>query len=129
MVYGADLKTLVNAGTPQPPPSITKASFVDRNSDGSLTIASYKHMPAIAGLRRAAEVGGTARVSVSCGEHSDRAAAEGGTAVVVDRCASASFEVTLTLVRRNAVEGSIPINDAGVESGGVVDASSELDAN
>ncbi|MET0285539.1 MAG: hypothetical protein ABW352_13750 [Polyangiales bacterium] len=131
VVYGADLKTLVNAGSTQPPPSVIKASYIDRESDGTLTISSYKHLPALRGLRRPAEVGGTTRISVSCGEHTDRAAAEGGTAVVVNRCPGASFDVTLTLTSRNAVEGSIPITgDAGVvDSGTVADASSLLDAN
>lgn len=132
-IYGADVKTLVNPAATQVPPSISKASFVERAADGSLTFSSYKRTPTLTGLQQVATVGATTRVQVTCGEHTDRAAAEGGTAIVAARCPSPTLDVTLTLTSRNVVQGSIPAAvgagpaDAGTD-GGVADASSLLDA-
>jgi hypothetical protein len=132
-VHGADMKTLLNSASTDVPPAIVRASFVEAAADGSLSISSWKHTPVLTGLRRASAVGGTTTVTLKCSTHSDRAAAEGGAAVIFDGCTTGSLNVALTLVSRNIVEGSIPAAvgagpaDAGVD--GAVDASSLLDAN
>jgi hypothetical protein len=125
-VYGADVKTLVNSASTSVPPAIAKASFVDREADGTLSLSSWKHTPVISGLTRTAST----RVSLKCGQHSDRAAAEGGAAIVVERCPSATLDVPLTLVSRNIVEGSVPtaVGAGPVDAGTVSDAASVLDA-
>ncbi|HEY6882301.1 MAG TPA: hypothetical protein VI299_29925 [Polyangiales bacterium] len=126
-VYGADVKTLVNSGSTSAPPSIAKASFVESAADGSLSFSSWKHTPVITGLVRASSVGGRTRVSLVCAEHTNRAAVEGGSAIVVERCPSATIDVELTLVSRNIVEGSIPVAvGAGPSDAGVGDAALEL---
>jgi hypothetical protein len=133
-VYGADMKSLLNGASTQVPPQMAKASFVDQAADGSLSISSWKHTPVVTGLRRAAAIGGTAHVAVSCATHADRAAVEGGSAIVSNACPTPTIDVTLTLVSRNIVEGSIPTAvgagpaDAGLD-GGTVDASSLIDAH
>jgi hypothetical protein len=60
---------------------------------------------------------GTTEVRIACAQHSDRAGAEGGAAIVVERCPSPQLTVSLTLTSRIAVEG-------GVETavGGGIDA-------
>jgi hypothetical protein len=80
----------------------------------------------ITGLAR----GASTRVSLKCGEHTDRAAAEGGAAIVVERCPSAELDVPLTLVSRNVVEGSVPtaVGAGPVDAGPASDAASLIDA-
>ncbi|HEX5658284.1 MAG TPA: hypothetical protein VFX59_13875 [Polyangiales bacterium] len=125
-VYGADVKTLVTSASTSAPPAVAKASFVDREADGTLSFSSWKHTPVISGFTRAA----TTRVAVKCGEHTDRAAAEGGAAIIVDRCPGATIDVALTRVSRNIVEGSVPVavGVGPVDAGVVSDAASLLDA-
>jgi hypothetical protein len=129
-VHGADLKTLVNSASTTVPPAVAKAAFVERASDGTLSFSTFKHTPVITGLARASTVGATSRVALRCAEHTDRAGAEGGAAIVVERCPSPTVEVTMALVSRNLVEGSVPtaVGIGPVDAGVVSDAASALDA-
>ncbi len=126
-VYGADVKTLINGASTGVPPSIAKASFVDREADGSLSISSWKHTPVITGLRR----GASSHVTLKCAEHTDRAGVEGGSAIVANRCPGATLDVVLTRVSRNVVEGSVPtaVGAGPVDAGTVSDAASLIDAH
>lgn len=126
-VYGVDAKSLVNADTRAVPPELTKISFLERANDGSLTLAAHKGTPVISGLVRQQDVGSATRVTLACGQHRDGAGAEGGAAIVVERCPAANLDVELVLTSRTPVQGGV---SAGVGSGeaedaGVVDADAE----
>jgi hypothetical protein len=113
-VYGVDTKALVNAGTRAVPPELTKISFLERAGDGSLTMLAHKHTPVISGLRRVSGESGSTRVSLACAEHENRAGAEGGAAIVLERCPAASIDVELMLTSRAPVSGGVA---AGVGGG------------
>jgi hypothetical protein len=125
-VYGADIKTLVNSASTSAPPAIAKASFVERAPDGSLSISSWKHTPVITGLTRTP----TTRVAIKCGEHTLHGA-DGEAAIMVEHCPGTTFDVAMTRVSRNIVEGSIPtaVGAGPVDAGTVSDAASPLDAH
>lgn len=113
-VYGADAKALVNAGTRAVPPELTKISFLERAPDGSLTMLAHRRTPVISGLRRVAGESGSTRVSLACAEHSNREAAQGGAAIVLERCPAATLDVDLVLTSRSPVAGAVA---AGVGGG------------
>jgi len=105
-VFGVDVKSLVNAGTSMVPPSLAKIAFVERQADGTLSFFSGTHAPLITGLRPAAAVSDTSHVSIVCGVHADRLAAEGGAAVIVNTCPSPTLDVELTLEARTGLSAA-----------------------
>lgn len=124
-VYGVDVKSLVNARTTSVPPELAKVSFLDQAEDGTLNMSAHKHIPVISGLARVRGESGTTHVSLVCATHTDRAAVEGGSALVLEHCPSATIDVELALTSRTRVEGSVAAGSgAGVEDAGV----SESDA-
>lgn len=106
-VYGVDLKSLVNADTTSVPPELMKVSFLDRGDDGALNFSSFKHIPVITGMQRVTGSSGDTHVGLRCATHSDRAAVEGGAAIVVERCPSSVIDLTLSLVSRTRVAGGV----------------------
>lgn len=123
-VYGVDTKTLVNADTRSVPPDFSKVSYVVREADGSLSLFSWKRS-LIAHFAEAAAPGDTSQASVVCGTHQDRAAAEGGAALVVESCPSENLTFPLTLVSRSTLGGS-PVAaelDGGTGDGGTAESS------
>jgi hypothetical protein len=125
-VYGVDAKSLVNAHTTSMPPELAKVSFLDRAEDGSLSISAHKHIPVITGLRRVSGASGSTHVSLACAVHGDRAAVEGGSAIVVEHCPAATIDVELALTSRTAVTGAVA---AGVGSGPVLEDAGVEDAH
>jgi hypothetical protein len=122
-LYGVDVKTLVNAQTNQVVPEISKVTFTSRAADGSLVFASHKNLPILTGLQRVSGGSGSTRVALACATHTDRAAAEGGAAIVLDSCPAPTLDVTLQLVAREPVVGGLTTAvgggpDAGVDAGG-----------
>jgi hypothetical protein len=119
-VYGVDAKTLVTPLGTSVPPEMTKISSILTEGDGSLSFRSFNDTPVITGFRRVAEELGTTHASIVCATNSDRAGAEGGAAIVMDVCPSASIDATFTLVGRRNLDGDIPLGlapqDAGVPS-------------
>jgi hypothetical protein len=126
-VYGVDAKSLVNARSTSVPPALTKISFLDAAADGSLNMSAQKHTPVITGLTRVTGESGTTHVSLVCGTHTDRAAVEGGSAIVVEHCPAATIDVELALTSRTRVEGGVA---AGTGEGPVLEDAgiSESDA-
>jgi len=116
-VYGVDVKSLVARDSASVPPEMAKISSLSTESDGSLSFRSFNGTPVISGFQRVAEEHGTTHASVACATHADRAGAEGGAAIVMDVCPSASIDVTFTLVGRRNLDGDIPLaldaRDAG----------------
>lgn len=123
-VYGVDVKSLVTSRTKAIPPEIMKVAFVERAADGSLTLSSFNRSPIITGLKRGASVGPSAQVV--CGTHADRAAAEGGAAIIVESCPARAIDVKLVQVARTVIEGSVPV---GIRDGGTDASISSLDAS
>lgn len=125
-VYGVDVKTLVTPLGTSVPPEMTKISAIVTENDGTLSFRSFNDTPVISGFRRVAEEFGTTHASIRCATHSDRAGAEGGAAIVMDACPSASIDATFTLVGRRNLDGDIPLSlapqDAGVADAGSADA-------
>lgn len=127
-IYGVDAKSLVNAETTMPPPDLSKVSFLDRAADGTLSFSSWKHAPILTNFQRVTGGDGVTRVRLACATHADRAAAEGGAAIVVDRCPAPLVEVALALTARSVVEGSIPTAVGAGPDGGAVMAPMTPDA-
>jgi hypothetical protein len=125
-VYGVDVKTLVTAASAAVPPEFSKVSFIDKESDDSFTFKSFNSSPILTGFHRVTEEGGTTTARVVCAEHTNRAGAEGGAAIVVEHCPSENIDVTFTLVGRTTLAGHIPeptLNaDAGAGDAGPGDA-------
>lgn len=121
-VFGADVKSLVNADTRSVPPELAKVSFLDRADDGSLSFSAHKHIPTLTGLQRVSGDSGSTHVGLSCATHGDRAAAEGGAAIVVEHCPAPVIDVTLQLSGRTSVAGGVSSGvgegpDAGPDAG------------
>ena len=130
-VYGVDLKSLVNADTTAVPPELMKISFLDRGDDGALSFSSFKHVPVITGMQRVTGSSGDTHVALRCATHGDRAAVEGGAAIMAQTCPSPVIDLTLSLVSRARVEGGVQAAvgggpDAGTDDtdAGVPDGSS-----
>jgi hypothetical protein len=124
-IYGVDAKSLVNAGTSAVPPVLSKVSFLDRAADGTLTMSAHKHTPIFSGFTRVSSESGSTHVQLACATHMDRAGAEGGAAIVLERCPSPTIDVELMLTSRAAVAGGVAagvgggvvLEDAGVSEG------------
>jgi hypothetical protein len=129
-IYGVDAKTLVTAASTSAPPEMSKISYVVSAGDGSVTFQSFNQSPIISGFRRVSEELGTTTASVKCTTHSDRAGAQGGSAIVVDTCPSANIDVTFRLVGRTLLDGELPnppsITDAGADAAPETDAAAPI---
>jgi hypothetical protein len=121
-VYGVDLKSLVNADTTAVPPELTKISYLDRADDGALSFSSFNHTPVITGMQRVTGSAGDTHVALRCVTHSDRAAAQGGAAIVAQSCPSPVIDLTLSLVSRSRVEGGVQAAVGGGPDAGFEDA-------
>jgi hypothetical protein len=126
-IYGVDVKSLVTAASRTAPPEMSKVSYVVPGNNDSVTFQSFNQSPIISGFRRVSEEFGTTTASIKCAEHSDRAGAEGGAAIVVEVCPSANIDVTFRLVGRTLLDGELPtppqVADAGADAApGPVDA-------
>jgi hypothetical protein len=132
-IYGVDAKTLVTAESRAVPPEFSKVSFVSHEDDDSFTFKSFNSSAILTGFHRVTEEGGTTTARVVCAEHSDRAGAEGGAAIVVEHCPSENIDVTFTLVGRSTLAGHIPeptlTPDAGAGDAGPGDAGVPADAS
>jgi len=128
-VYGVDVKTLVARDSASVPPDMAKISSISTDSDGALSFESYNGTPVISGFHRVADEHGTTHASILCATHDNRAGAEGGAAIVMDVCPSASIDATFTLVGRRHLDGDIPLtlepSDAGASDAGP-DATADL---
>lgn len=125
-VYGVDAKTLITADTTQVPPEFSKVSFVEQEDDDSFTFKSFNSSSILTGFSRVTNEGDTTTARVACAEHTNRAGAEGGAAIVVEHCPSENIDVTFTLVGRTTLAGHIPepslSPDAGAGDAGAGDA-------
>jgi hypothetical protein len=127
-VYGVDVKTLVTAQSRSVPTEFSKVSYVATESDGSLTFQSFNRSPIISSFERVTAEFGTTVASIKCAEHSDRAGAEGGAALVVDSCPSANLDVTFRLVGRTLLDGELPTPPATSDAGTDAAAPAPADA-
>jgi hypothetical protein len=127
-VYGVDVKTLVTAASRSVPTEFSKVSYVATEADGSLTFQSFNRSPILSSFERVTTEFGTTVASIKCAEHSDRAGAEGGAALVVDSCPSANLDVTFRLVGRTLLDGELPAPPATSDAGADAAAPVELDA-
>jgi hypothetical protein len=121
-IYGVDVKSLVTSASTRVPPELSKVSFIETAADGTLSFLSFKRTPILTGFSRVRGDSGSSRIGVACGTHQDRAAAEGGAAIVVDRCPAPVLDVQLALTARTPVEGAVSTAvgggpDAGVDGG------------
>lgn len=121
-VYGVDVKTLVTADTTQVPPDFAKVSSLAVASDGTLDFQSYDGSTLIGGFQRLSSALDTTTASITCGTHADRAAAEGGAAIVVDSCPSSELSATFTLIERSLLDGAAPGVPLPSDAGATVDA-------
>jgi len=123
-VYGVDVKSLINADTRSVLPELSKVSYVDGAADGTLTFSSFRHTPVMTGMRRVEGNAGQTRISLVCAQHNDRAGAEGGAAIVLDRCTAPTIEVELSLTGRSRLASGVPTAigggpDAGADAAGM----------
>ena len=66
-IYGADLKTLVNASSTTAFPSISRVLFIKVNADGSLEFQDWSKNPIITNFTRKTAVGNTTVAGIPCG--------------------------------------------------------------
>jgi len=130
-VYGVDVKSLVVAESTSLPPELSKISFVEPESDGTLSFQSVTGAAIISGFRRVNEPLQTTTALLRCATHADHEGAAGGAAIVVESCPAENIEVTFTLVGKSRLDGeipsSLPPSDAG--TGEQSDAGSDAAAD
>jgi hypothetical protein len=98
-LYGVDIKSLFASSSRSAVPDIAKVSFVD-SANGRLSFLTHTRSPILSGFSRGRAIGDTTTATLSCGTHADRAAAEGGVGIVLERCPSTPIEATFTLTAR-----------------------------
>jgi hypothetical protein len=107
-VYGVDAKTLVTPATTSVPPEFSKISFIELESDGSLSFQSFSHTAILTGFRRVTGESGSTTAHVACSQYGNQAGAEGGSAIVVNQCPASMMDVSFELIGRTTLEGQIP---------------------
>lgn len=135
-IYGAHLTTIVSPQSTSLPKSISKIQYINKATDGTVTLESWNRTAVVTKFVRGRTAGDQTKGFINCVEQGPSLSSS-GQPLSAQKCPSSSIEVTFTLKARGLLTDTVPSvagpgttadggTVAGARDGGTADGSAEL---
>ena len=106
-IYGANLTTIVSPQSTSLPKSISKIQYVNKETDGTVTLESWNHTAVVTKFVRGTTAGDQTKGLINCVEQGP-SLSSGGQPLIAQKCPSSSIEVTFTLKTTAPLSDTVP---------------------